>query len=208
MQKVVGSNPISRFVRFGSMEPVLVFHRLCWHLSGLVGPGPLSVPIRQRGPQPCRWPPRTAVADGILAAWRKRRPSTTATKGVEPVDDLIESLPAKPAAKIDAYVEQYLNGRPPDAPPPDFPITSQIDGELRELRVRFANTRYRVLYQRSDNLVVLLHAFEKHTGAVPHADKRLAQKRMDDFKTRMDAQRRLRPRAAGKDAPPRSRRSD
>ena len=53
-----------------------------------------------------------------------------------------------------------------------------------ELRVRFANTRYRVLYQRSDNLVVLLHAFEKHTGAVPAADKRLAQKRMDDFKTR------------------------
>ena len=129
-------------------------------------------------------------------------------RGVEPVDDFVESLPDKPAAKIDGYVEKYLNGRPADAPPPDFPVTSQIDGDLRELRVRFANTRYRVLYQRSDNLVVLLHAFEKHTGAVPAADKRLAQKRMDDFKTRMDAQRRVRPRAAGKDAPPRSRRGD
>ena len=129
-------------------------------------------------------------------------------EGVEPVDEFIESLPAQRAAKIDDYVEEYLNGRSPDAPPPAFPITSQIDGELRELRVRFANTRYRVLYQRSDNLVVLLHAFEKNTGAVSEADKRLAQRRMHDFRARMDAGRRVPPRAAGKDAPARSRRRD
>jgi phage-related protein len=79
---------------------------------------------------------------------------------------------------------------------------------LRELRVRFANTRYRLLYQRSDNLVALLHAFEKDTGVVPEADKQLAQRRMEDFKARMDAERRVPPRATGKDAPPRSRRSD
>jgi uncharacterized protein YpuA (DUF1002 family) len=65
----------------------------------------------------------------------------------------------------------------------------------------------RVTGQRSDNLVVLLHAFEKGTGAVPEADKRLAQRRMQDFKARMDAERRVPPRAVGKDAPPRSRRS-
>ena len=147
-----------------------------------------------------RWHPR-GVAKTQAVYYRDKR-------GVEPVDDFIDSLPAKPAAKIDDYVEQYLNGRPPDAPPPDFPITSQIDGELRELRVRFANTRYRVLYQRSDNLVVLLHAFEKHTGAVPDAHKRLAQRRMDDFNARMDARHRVPPRAAGKDAPTISRRSN
>ena len=49
-------------------------------------------------------------------------------RGVEPVDDFIEGLPPKRAAKIDDYVEEYLNGRPPDAPPPDYPITSQIEG--------------------------------------------------------------------------------
>lgn len=128
-------------------------------------------------------------------------------EGVDPVDEFIESLPPKRAAKIDDYVEEYLNGRPPDAPPSDFPITSQIDGELREFRIRFANTRYRVLYQRSANLVVLLHAFEKNTGAVPEADKRLAQRQMVDFKARMDAGRRVPPRAVGQDAPARSRRS-
>jgi phage-related protein len=85
-------------------------------------------------------------------------------QGVEPVDDFIDALPAKRAAKIDDYIQEYLNDRPAVAPPPDFPITSQIEGELRELRVRFGNTRYRILYQRSDNLIVLLHAFGLRFG--------------------------------------------
>lgn len=125
--------------------------------------------------------------------------------GVEPVDQFIDRLPPRRAAKIDAYIEEHLNGMPPDAPPPPFPITSQIDGEMRELRVRFADTRYRVLYQRSGNLIVLLHAIEKHTGAVPRADIDLATRRMAGFKRRMDAQRRVPPRAAGRDAPAKAR---
>lgn len=127
-------------------------------------------------------------------------------RGVEPVDRFIKALPAKRAAKIDHYVEEHLSGEPPDAAPPEFPITSQIEGELRELRVRFANTRYRILYQRSGNLVVLLHAIEKDTGAVPAAAVKLAKRRMADFRRRMDAERRAPPRAAGQDAPPKSRR--
>jgi hypothetical protein len=62
-------------------------------------------------------------------------------RGSEPVDEFIEALPAKRAAKIDDYVEEHLNGQTPDAPPPEFPISSQIEGELRELRIRFANGR-------------------------------------------------------------------
>ncbi len=127
--------------------------------------------------------------------------------GAEPVNEFIEALPPRQAAKIDDYVEEYLNGRLPEAPPPEFPISSQIDAELRELRVRFGNTRYRVLYQRSDNLVVLLHGIEKNTGAIDKSDTDLAKRRMADFKRRMDAGKRLPPRAAGKDAPPGSRRS-
>jgi phage-related protein len=71
--------------------------------------------------------------------------------------------------------------------------------------VRFADTRYRVLYQRSGNLIVLLHAIEKHTGAVPHADIELANQRMASFKRRMDTRPRVPPRAAGRDAPPKAR---
>jgi phage-related protein len=127
------------------------------------------------------------------------------SRGIQPVNDFIQALPAKRAAKIDDFIGEYLNGQPPEAPPPAFPITSQIDGELRELRIRFANTRYRVLYQRSDNLVVLLHAIEKDTEAVPRSDIDLAKQRMADFKRRIDAIRRTPPRPAGEDAPPASR---
>lgn len=126
-------------------------------------------------------------------------------RGVEPVNDFIEALPPKRAAKIDAYIDEYLNGMPPGAPPPEYPITSQIEGELRELRVRFANTRFRILYQQSQYIVVLLHAIQKETGAVPRADIELAKGRMADFKRRMDAERRRPPRAAGGDAPTRRR---
>ncbi|MBI2704026.1 MAG: type II toxin-antitoxin system RelE/ParE family toxin [Actinobacteria bacterium] len=122
--------------------------------------------------------------------------------GGEPVDEFIDALPAKRAAKIDEYIEQHLNARPPNEPPPEYPVSSQIDGELRELRVRFANTRYRILYQRSDNLIVLLHAIEKDTGAVATSDIQLAKRRMADFQDRMGASRRRPPRAAGHDAPP------
>jgi hypothetical protein len=52
-------------------------------------------------------------------------------RGGEPVNEFIEALPAKRAAKIDAYIEEHLNGRAPHAPPLEFPVSSQIEGELR-----------------------------------------------------------------------------
>jgi len=58
-----------------------------------------------------------------------------------------------------------------------------------------------VLYRRSRNLIVLLHIFRKDTGKIPQGEIDLARKRWDDFKTRMDADRRRPPRAAGHDAP-------
>ena len=94
-----------------------------------------------------------------------------------------------------------MNDLDPAAPPAPFPASSQIKGELRELRVRFANLRHRVLYQRSANLIVLLHGFEKTTGATPLSEIETAERRMLDFRQRMDAGRRASPRAAGRDAP-------
>jgi phage-related protein len=121
--------------------------------------------------------------------------------GQEPVRAFLEALPVKRRAKLSEFVDEYLNDRSPDAPPVEFPISSQVDGELRELRVRFASTRYRLLYQRSGNLIVLLHAIEKHTGAIPQADVDLSRRRRADFTRRMNAEPRIPPRAAGQDAP-------
>lgn len=125
-------------------------------------------------------------------------------RGREPVNDWLNRLAAvRPAAaaKIDAFVEEHLNNRGSDTPPPQFPVSSQIDGGLRELRVRFANTRFRLLYERSGNLLVLLHGLEKRTGPVPQADRQIAQQRLRDFKARMSTGPRIGPRAAGHDAP-------
>lgn len=126
-------------------------------------------------------------------------------RDVQPVERFINALPPRRAAKIEAQLEEHLNGRSADAPPPNFPITSQIDGELREFRIRFGGTRYRVLYQRSENLVVLLHAFEKNTGSVPPSEVAIAKRRMADFRKRMNANPRKPPRAVGSDAPSRRR---
>jgi phage-related protein len=128
--------------------------------------------------------------------------------GKEPVNVFLEKLAVtnpRAAAKIDDYVEEYMNDKGATAPPPEHPISSQVDGELRELRIRFAKTRYRILYRRSGPLVVLLHVFEKDTDKLPARDRELAVKRFEDFKARMDAEPRLRPRAAGHDAPPKTR---
>ena len=137
---------------------------------------------------------------------RGPKPSTTATRRATSPLPVHRRAASQARGQARPIRRTAPEPQAPDAPPPEFPITSQIDGELRELRVRFANTRYRILYQRSDNLNVLLHAIEKDTGKVPSPDSELAKRRMADFKARMDAERRLPPRAAGKDAPPGSRR--
>jgi len=124
--------------------------------------------------------------------------------GTEPVREFVAALAAtqaSAAAKIHDHIDEHLNGLPSSAPPPEFPITSQVDGELRELRVRFGRTRYRVLYQRSGLLIVLLHIFEKNSAGIPPREIALANERFADFKARMDAKPRRRPRAAGRDAP-------
>jgi phage-related protein len=104
-------------------------------------------------------------------------------------------FPAKVAVKIDDATD-LLNGLPVDAPPLAFPHSSQIEGPLRELRCHYGKRLFRILYQRSGNLFILLHAIEKSGAKVPGADVQLAQERMRDFQARMDARSRVRPRDA------------
>lgn len=124
-----------------------------------------------------------------------------ASDGSEPVDAFVEALrdPDKQAA-LDNQIER-LNMLRPNDPPLPFPWSSQLEGELRELRCHYGSELYRVLYRRSRNLFVLLHMFRKDSGKVPEAELRVARGRWDDFKARMDAERRRPPRAAGHDAP-------
>jgi phage-related protein len=120
--------------------------------------------------------------------------------GAEPVSDFIDGLPIKQQVIVDNQIER-INLLSPSNPHLPFPHSSQIEGALRELRCHYGSTLYRILYRRSGNLVILLHMFQKNTGAVSEEDKQVARDRWEDFKERMDASKRVPPRAAGHDAP-------
>ncbi|HEX5503035.1 MAG TPA: type II toxin-antitoxin system RelE/ParE family toxin [Thermomicrobiales bacterium] len=121
--------------------------------------------------------------------------------GSEPVDDVIERLSTARQVAIDEKIG-WLNRLQTTDPPLPFPHSSQVTGELRELRCHYGTERYRVFYRRSENLFILLHIIRKNTGALPKAEITIAQERWADFKARMNAAPRTPPRAAGHDAPP------
>jgi len=123
-----------------------------------------------------------------------------APDGSEPIKDFIDGLSAKRQVAILNQIDR-LNLLTPDNAHLAHPHSSQVEGELRELRCHYGRELYRVLYRRSRNLVVLLHIFRKDTGKIPKAAIAIARKRWSGFKSRMDAQRRRPPRPAGHDAP-------
>jgi phage-related protein len=95
--------------------------------------------------------------------------------GSQPVrawlDGLPEGVRGKVLARIDLLAEH--------GPTLDRPYTSQIEGKLREVRLRSGRTRYRVLYFFDEARVgVLLHGFTKNTAAVEETDKKIGRSRM------------------------------
>jgi phage-related protein len=123
-----------------------------------------------------------------------------AADGSEPVNDFIDRLDVKRQVALDNQIER-LNMLTKELPHLPYPHSSQIEGELRELRCHFGRELYRILYRRSRNLIVLLHIFRKDRGKIAQEDIDLAKARWRDFKARMDAGRRRPPRATGRDAP-------
>ncbi|RMH80577.1 MAG: type II toxin-antitoxin system RelE/ParE family toxin [Actinomyces sp.] len=123
-----------------------------------------------------------------------------ARDGTEPVREFLDALDDTTAAVLAHQIDRLnlLSDQMPHLP---FPHSSQVDGELRELRCHHGRSHYRILYRRSDRLLILLHIFAKRTGKIPAAEIAVAQQRWDDFKDRMNTQPRTPPRAAGHDAP-------
>ncbi len=119
--------------------------------------------------------------------------------GRQPVQEFIESL--RPARRQEAIRNQTerLDMLYTDEPPPEFPASSQIRGQLRELRCHFGGDLYRILYRRSENLFILLHAFEKTTDDVPENEIQIAEARWNDFRARMDRPPPRRPSPAGRE---------
>ena len=123
-----------------------------------------------------------------------------APNGDEPVRTFLDELDDDVAAVLVQQIDR-LNLLSDEVPHLPFPHSSQVDGELRELRCHYGRQLFRVLYRRSDRLLVLLHILSKRTAKIPASEIKVAQRRWEDFKQRMDAQPRRPPRAAGRDAP-------
>ena len=123
-----------------------------------------------------------------------------AADGQEPVRNFIDELDVETQAALDNQIDR-LNLLSDEIPHLPFPHSSQVEGELRELRCHYGRSHYRVLYRRSDRLILLLHGFATRSAKLPRREIEIARKRWVDFKARMDAAPRRPPRAAGHDAP-------
>jgi phage-related protein len=120
--------------------------------------------------------------------------------GDEPVREFVRALDAAGREAV-AWSVELLNEMGVNDPPLPFPYSSQVVGDLRELRCHAGRRHIRALYRRSERLFVLLHAFGKRSARVPPADVAIAEDRWAEFRARMDEMPRNRPRAAGADAP-------
>lgn len=83
--------------------------------------------------------------------------------GCEPVREFLQALDASGREAV-AWAVELLNAMGVNDPPLPFPYSSQVVGELRELRCHAGRRHVRVLYRRSERLFVLLHAFEKRSA--------------------------------------------
>lgn len=123
-----------------------------------------------------------------------------ADDGSEPVRDALIHLPLKHRVALRNQIGR-LNLLSDELPHLPFPHSSQVEGELRELRCHYGSQHYRILYARSDKLLVLLHIFPKASAQVPADEIRTATRRWEDFRQRMNTRPRRPPRPVGRDAP-------
>jgi len=104
--------------------------------------------------------------------------------GKLPVQVWLDSLPAEVRGKVIARIDLLRK----EGPALDFPYTSQIEGKLREARLRMGKTRYRVLYFFDESRTAMLpHGFTKSTASVEEADKKIGRARMVRHEARLKA---------------------
>jgi hypothetical protein len=108
----------------------------------------------------------------------------TGDDGSLPVRAWLDTVPQDVRGKVLARIELLKTG----GPTLDYPYTSQIEGKLREARLRVGKTRYRVLYFfDEDRTAILLHGFTKATAAVEESDKKIGRARMANHESRLTA---------------------
>jgi ribosome-binding protein aMBF1 (putative translation factor) len=96
---------------------------------------------------------------------------------LQPVQQFLEELERPEHRAAAEYQVDRLEGLSADDPPLPAPWDEQVEAELRALRVRIAGYGFRVLYRRSGNLFILLHAFfEEHAAAIAENEMQIARR--------------------------------
>lgn len=110
-----------------------------------------------------------------------------AASGTEPVREFLEQLPPRHRDALRRQIQHACLILDATGFDPAFPRSSHVRGPVRELRCHFGRTLYRILYARSDRVLILLHAFEKRRQALAPADIDCAVERWLDFEQRSRA---------------------
>lgn len=98
-----------------------------------------------------------------------------------PVEEFIDSLDAKPRARV-ARTLDLLEEFGTDL---GMPYAQHLEKQLWEVRIRHGRNRYRIIYfLATGQTFILLHGFTKKTGPVPRVDIEIAERRRDDYLSR------------------------
>jgi phage-related protein len=101
--------------------------------------------------------------------------------GKRPVEEFVDARDARSKARIartlDLLEEFGVNL--------DMPYARHLEKQLWELRIRQANSRYRIIcFLATGKTFVLLHAFAKKTAAVSRRDIEVAEQRREECLSR------------------------
>jgi DNA-binding XRE family transcriptional regulator/phage-related protein len=97
---------------------------------------------------------------------------------LQPVQQFLEELgSAEGRAAAENQVDR-LGALSADDPPLPAPWDEQVEAELRALRVRVGRDVVRVVYRRSGNLFILLHAFEERGPVIAEEEVRVARRNL------------------------------
>lgn len=104
-------------------------------------------------------------------------------RGESPVQVFIDSLSQKPKEKVVRAIH-LLEELGPNLP---RPYADMVRGKIRELRIQFGRIEIRILYSFfMKEYILFSHAFMKKTREVPEPDISLAERRREDFISRLE----------------------
>ena len=95
-------------------------------------------------------------------------------------EEFLNGLSAKVRGKTLRWIEA-LETHGPNLP---RPYADVVSGKIRELRIVFGSTHYRLLYFFAGKQIIVTHGFVKKTAHVPIQERERAERLMHEWESR------------------------